>query len=198
MNQILEQCANRNLALNATHAAYSLYVSQGFTSEGIVYMRQGEAPQLFPPTPPPEGKLTELSNESLSEITSLDARAFGSDRSSVLAALSADATISVLHRCGEAVGYSICREFGGGFVIGPIVAQNDQDAVHLAAAHLKKLQGRLVRVDTRERSGVFATFLEKSGLVVGDSVTTMSIGRRFLNREGNGLRVFGLAGHALS
>ena len=35
----------------------------------------------------------------------------------------------VLLRSGEAVGYSFCREFGRGVVIGPVVARNDNDAI---------------------------------------------------------------------
>jgi hypothetical protein len=124
--------------------------------------------------------------------------AFGVDRARVLALLAQDASITTLSRGGEIVGYSMSREFGRGFVIGPTVARNDQDAVHLTAVHLKRLQGRFVRVDTRERDGVFAGFLQQSGLGVAETVTTMSKGRRFLNREDNGPWVYGLAGHALS
>ena len=69
---------------------------------------------------------------------------------------------------------------------------------NLTAVHLKKLQGRFIRVDTRERDGMFAEFLDKCGLGIAETVTTMSRGRRFLNREDNGLWVYGLAGHALS
>ena len=133
-----------------------------------------------------DGELSELPSDRLSEISALDARAFGSDRSRVLALLSANASISVLSRGGEVVGYSMRREFGRGFVIGPVVARNDHDAVHLTAVHLKKLAGRFVRVDTRERDGVFAEFLQQSGLSIAETVTTMSKGRRFLNREDNG------------
>ena len=107
-------------------------------------MRQGEVPQTLPPIPALDGELSELPSDRLSEITALDARAFGSDRSRVLALLSADASISILSRGGEVVGYSMRREFGRGFVIGPVVARNDQDAVHLTAVHLKKLAGRFV------------------------------------------------------
>ena len=198
MEQVLEQCGDRNLALNATHAAYPLYVSLGFTTEAIVYMRQEEAPQRLPPLTALDGELSELPRDKLSAITTLDARAFGSDRSRVLALLSADASIALLSRGGEAVGYSMCREFGRGFVIGPVVARNDQDAAHLTAVHLKKLAGRFVRVDTRERDGVFAAFLDKCGLGIAETVTTMSRGRRFLNRKSNEPWVYGLAGHALS
>ncbi|MBZ9811032.1 MULTISPECIES: GNAT family N-acetyltransferase [unclassified Mesorhizobium] len=198
MEQIFEQCGDRNLSLNATHAAYPLYVSFGFTSEAIVYMRQGEAPQTLPAMPPLDGGLRDLPSDRFNEIAALDARAFGTDRAKVLALLAEDASIVTLSRAGEIVGYSMSREFGRGFVVGPTVARNDQDAVHLTAVHLKRLAGRFTRVDTRERDGVFAEFLQQSGLGIAETVTTMSKGRRFLNRESNGPWVYGLAGHALS
>jgi GNAT superfamily N-acetyltransferase len=198
MDQILEQCGDRDLALNATHAAYPMYVSLGFTTEAIVFMRQGEAPQYLPPLPPLDGELGEISDDGLADIAALDRRAFGSDRAKVLALLSADASIATLSRGGEIVGYSMCREFGRGHVIGPMVAKNDIDAIHLTAIHLKKVSGRFARVDTREREGVFADFLEQAGLATAETVTTMSKGRRFLNREEGEAWVYGLAGHALS
>ncbi|RWB29275.1 MAG: N-acetyltransferase [Mesorhizobium sp.] len=198
MEQVLEQCGDRNLALNATHPAYPLYISLGFTSEAIDYMRQGQVPQTLPPMPALDGELNDLPSDRLGDITALDARAFGTNRARLLALLSDDASIATLSRGGEVVGYSMCREFGRGHVIGPIVAQSDQDAVHLTAVHLKKLAGRFARVDTRERDGVFAEFLQQSGLGVAETVTTMSKGRRFLNRESNEPWVYGLASHALS
>jgi GNAT superfamily N-acetyltransferase len=198
MDQVLERCGDRNLALNATRAAYPLYVSLGFTSEAIVYMRQGEAPQTIPLMPALDGELNELPSDRLSDITALDARAFRTNRARLLALLAEDAAIATLSRGGEVVGYSMCREFGRGHVIGPTVARNDEDAVHLTAVHLKKLARRFTRVDTRERDGVFAEFLQESGLGIAETVTTMSKGRRFLNRESNEPWVYGLAGHALS
>ncbi|MGX9177978.1 GNAT family N-acetyltransferase [Mesorhizobium sp. BHbdii] len=198
MEQVLEQCGDRNLALNATHPAYPLYISLGFTSEAIDYMRQGQVPQTLPPMPALDGELSDLPSDRFGDITALDARAFGTNRARLLALLSDDASIATLSRGGEVVGYSMCREFGRGHVIGPIVARSDQDAVHLTAVHLKKLAGRFARVDTRERDGVFAEFLQQSGLGVAETVTTMSKGRRFLNRESNGPWVYGLASHAWS
>lgn len=198
MDQVLEQCGDRNLALNATHAAYPLYVSLGFTTEGIVFMRQGEVPLALPAMPALDGELQALSSDRLNEIIELDTRAFGTNREKLLALLSANASIQTLSRGGKIVGYSMCREFGRGYVIGPMVARNDLDAVHLTAVHLRNLAGRFVRLDTREKDGVFATFLEQCALGVAETVTTMSKGRRFLNREENGPWVYGLAGHALS
>ena len=198
MEQVFEQCGDRNLALNATRAADRLYASLGFTKEATVYMRQGIVSPTLPGMPALQGELGVLSRDDLAEIADLDTRAFGSNRGNVLAALAEEASICTLRRGGEIVGYSMYREFGRGRLVGPLVARNDQDAIHLVAVHLKELTGQFVRVDTREKDGSFMEFLEQSGLHVAETVTTMSKGRRFLNRKDQEPRVYGLAGHALS
>ncbi|MDA9504484.1 GNAT family acetyltransferase [Bradyrhizobium sp. CCBAU 11386] len=198
MEQVFERCGDRNLTLNSTHAAYHLYLSLGFTKEATVYLWQGEIVSPPPPVSPLEGELSPLSTANIGEIAALDERAFGTNRQKLLALLSEGASISVMRRGGEAVGFSMKREFGRGHVIGPIVASNDCDAIHLTAVHLKDLAGQFVRVDTREQTGLFAEFLQQSRLGMTDTVTTMSKGRRFLNRKENEPWVYGLAGHALS
>ncbi|MDF0519359.1 GNAT family N-acetyltransferase [Bradyrhizobium yuanmingense] len=198
MEQVFERCGDRNLALNSTHAAYHLYLSLGFTKEATAYMWQGELVSPPPPVPALDGELTSLSTASIGEIAALDERAFGTNRQKLLALLSEGASISVLRRDGEAVGFSMKREFGRGHVIGPIVASNDCDAIHLTAVHLRDLAGQFVRVDTREQTGLFADFLQQSRLAITETVTTMSKGRPFLNRKENEPWVYGLAGHALS
>lgn len=198
MEQVFERCGDRNLTLNSTHAAYHLYLSLGFTKEATVYLWQGEIVSPPPPVPTLAGELSSLSTANIGEIAALDERAFGTNRQKLLALLSEGASISVLRRGGEAVGFSMKREFGRGHVIGPIVASNDCDAIHLTAVHLKDLAGQFIRVDTREQTGLFADFLQQSRLGMTDTVTTMSKGRRFLNRKENEPWVYGLAGHALS
>lgn len=198
MEQVFERCGDRNLSLNSTNAAYHLYLSLGFRKEAVVYQWQGEVVSPLPPVPALDGELSSLSAENVEEIAALDERAFGTSRQQLLVLLSEGASISVLSRGGETVGYSMNREFGRGHVIGPIVASNDRDAIHLTAAHLKELAGRFVRVDTREQTGLFAEFLQQNRLGMNDTVITMSKGRRFLNRKDNEPWVYGLAGHALS
>ncbi|MEJ2036407.1 MAG: N-acetyltransferase, partial [Maritimibacter sp.] len=83
-------------------------------------------------------------------------------------------------------------------VIGPVVALNDQDAIQLVAWHLRALDSQRARIDTREESGPFAEFIQQCGFTVGETVTTMSKGRKFLNRTADAPWVYGLAGHALS
>ena len=198
MDQVLEQCGDRNLALNATRAADRLYASLGFTKDATVYMRQGIVPPTLPVAPALDGELVALAGNDVGELTDLDTRAFGSNRGNVLAVLAEEASICTLKRGGEIVGYSMYREFGRGRLVGPLVARNDQDAIHLTAVHFKDLTGKFVRVDTRETDGIFVEFLQQSGLDVAETVTTMSKGRRFLNRKEQEPRVYGLAGHALS
>jgi GNAT superfamily N-acetyltransferase len=197
MEQVLERCGTRNLSLNSTHAADNLYVSLGFTKEATVYQYQGEVAPTIPAVPALDGELSALSSDKLGEITALDTHAFGTNREKLLALLLENAAICTLRRGGDIVGYSMCREFGRGHVIGPIVASNDHDAIHLTAVHLKDLTGRFARVDTREKDGIFAEFLQQSRLRVSETVTTMSKGCPFLNRGDNEPWVYGLAGHAL-
>lgn len=198
MDQMLEQCGDRNLALNATHAAYPLYISLGFVSEAIVYLREGEIGAELPPVPALNGELSALPADRLGEIAALDLRALGTDRGRLLALLAEDAAITVLRRDGAVVGYAMRRKFGRGFVIGPMVAASQEDAMQLTAAHLRQLEGSIVRVDSRERTGAFAEYLERAGLRLGQTVTTMSKGRRFLRRKIHEPWVYALAGHALT
>jgi GNAT superfamily N-acetyltransferase len=198
MEQVFERCGGRNLSLNSTDAAYHLYLSLGFRKEAVVYQWQGEVVSPLPPASVLDGELGSLAAENVEEIAVLDERAFGTSRQRLLVLLSEGASICVLRRGTEIVGYSMRREFGRGHVIGPIVASNDRDAIHLTAVHLKDLVGRFARVDTREQTGPFADFLQQNRLGMNDTVTTMSKGRRFLNRKKNEPWVYGLAGHALS
>ena len=198
MDQVLERCGAHNIALNATHAAYKLYVSLGFMAEAIVFQREGEVAPTLPATPVVDGELVALTSDRIGEVAVLDTKAFGKNRVALLALLAENASICTLSRHGEIVGYSMSRAFGRGHVVGPIVATNDHDAINLTAVHLHELTGRFARVDSRERDGAFANFLQQCGLGQYDTVTTMSKGDRFRNRETNEPWVYGLAGHALN
>lgn len=195
MDQVLERCAGRSLSLNATHPAHSLYVSLGFQDEATVYQCQGEVAHVLPPVATLEGELVTTSAHELDAIINLDAQAFGTSRASLIKLIAAKATICGLRRNDQFVGYSFCREFGRGRVVGPVIAANDHDAIHLTAVHLQSLKGAFARVDTREKDSAYADFLAKSGLVLFGTVTTMSKGRPFLRRKPDGPWVYGLAAH---
>lgn len=198
MDQVLDRCAGRDLILNSTKAAYPLYLSLGFVKEATVSKWEGT---VRPDQNVPRASTSESAASSealLDEITELDAPAFGARRGPLLRALAKGARLQVLRRGGALVGYAMCRKFGPGDVIGPIVATSDQDAIDLVAPLLIGLQGSLVRVDTRERGGSFTELLRRNGLVVVETVVTMSKARKVLNRSPGAPWIYGLAGHALS
>ncbi|MBV2144942.1 GNAT family N-acetyltransferase [Falsochrobactrum sp. TDYN1] len=195
MEQVLERCEGRNLSLNATQAAYNLYLSLGFLDEATVYQHQGEVGFALPAISKPDGELVALSADDLETITDLDCKAFGANRAHLLQLISDKAVIYGLKRNDQIVGYSFCREFGRGKVIGPIAASNDDDAIQLTAIHLQNLKGEFARVDTREKEGAFADFIEQCRLSIFGTVTTMSQGKPFLNRKANELWIYGLSAH---
>lgn len=198
MKQVMDRCASRDLSLNSTKPAYPLYVSLGFVKEATVSMWQGIAgpdPALLPPL---ASETAEISEGLLVEIAELDAPAFGVRRAKLLEALSHDAKLRVLRRGGALVGYAMCRKFGRGDLIGPIVAASDGDAIDLVAPILADLRGSFVRIDTREPQGAFVEFLKQSGFKITETATTMSKGRTILNRISGAPWIYGLAGHALS
>ncbi|NIZ13189.1 GNAT family N-acetyltransferase [Phaeobacter sp. HF9A] len=197
MEQVLERCDGRNLSLNATKVAYPLYVSLDFQTEATVYMRQGSLCDS-PDIGPVDGTLTALPADHIDAVFGFDARAFGTDRARQLALLAEISVSCVLMRDGDVAGYAMRHEFGRGHVIGPIVAQNDQDAIQLAAWHLRALKGGHARIDTRQAQGAFADFLNRCGLGTTETVITMSKGRPFLTPTADAPSVYGLAGHALS
>lgn len=197
MTQVMERCEGRNLSLNATKAAFPLYVSLKFQAEAEVFLHRGTVTKL-PDLGPVAGDLAEIPAAEIDTIYAIDAPAFGTDRSRLLSLVAEVSTSCVLKRKGEIVGYAMRHDFGRGQVIGPIVARNDEDAIQLAAWHLRALEGRHARLDTREEDGPFAQFVLQCGLPVSEKVITMSKGRRFLNRTVNGPWVYGLTGHALS
>jgi len=195
MDQVLERCAGRHLSLNATPAAHSLYISMGFADEATVYQCQGEVALALPQLPPLEGEIVRLSMEDFDEINQLDSSAFGVDRRALLRLIADTAKICGLRRNGRLVGFSLCREFGRGKVIGPIVANGDEDAIHLTASHLEGLKGEFARVDTREKDGAFAQFIAQCRLGSFGTVTTMSKGKPFLSKKAGEPWIYGLSAH---
>ena len=132
MEQVMERCKGRNLALNATRAAYPLYLMLGFQQEATVFMHRGKVTGV-PELGPPQGTLAELPAARISEIVASDTLGFGTNRATVLEKLAEISVVCVLRRDGEVVGYAMRRPFGGLQVIGPIVASTEDDAMQLAA-----------------------------------------------------------------
>ena len=182
MKHALARCEGRGFRLNATRAARRIYLSLDFQRDATVFQCQGEArPSDVPSEAPPGAELRGLTDADLAALAAIDAQGFGAPRPALMAALSELSTGYGLFRNGVLEAFALCRRFGRGHVIGPVVAQNDRDAIAVTAPHVATHAGQFLRLDTHLERGEFATFLAKSRLSVFDTVLTMSLGAPFVN-----------------
>ena len=198
MERILAECGDRRLILNATRAAIPLYVSLGFEPQATVYQCQGIVAAEPRPGPGRAGDIQPMSAADLPDIMALDAAAFGAERPRVLSRIVGLSDTVGLRRGGRWVGYAMRRPFGRGHVIGPVVAESDEDAVLLVAPLLAGLEGRFARLDTRQPQGAFRSLLQASGLLMFDTVRTHTRGAPLPVVTPGSPGIYGLAGHALS
>ena len=185
MEHVLTQAGSRALGLNATRAARRLYLSLGFTSERTVYQHQGRAAMPAAAPPPAGATLRSIEPADLTELAALDRRAYGANRSALLARLLDVSRGVALLRQGRIRAFALCRRFGRGHVVGPVVAETDDDAVAVTRPHVADHAGRFLRLDTRQQEGAFTEFLARSRLPIYDTVTSMSRGRPWAAANGN-------------
>ncbi len=194
MDMIFAQSGTRDLRLNSTKAGYRLYRSLGFEAIGRVFQHQGKA--LPPPAPVAAlPGLRPVVPTDLDALAALDASAYGADRHQALAALLSTSVGTLVERDGAVVGFALCRPFGRGHVVGPIVAEDDAMAIALLTPHVEAHQGEFLRVDTAQEQGAFGAFLESCGLTIFDTVTPMIRGRS--HGPSGAARIFGLVNQAL-
>ncbi|EJL52817.1 putative acyltransferase [Rhizobium sp. CF122] len=198
MDHVLSDCHGRDLRLNATRAARRLYHSLGFQPVRTIYQCQGIARRpidLITQTEQPE--VRRLEGENLAAVVELDAGAFGVSRAALIGKLFAQSIGYGLVRDGRLCAFALCRPFGRGHVIGPVVAETDADAVAVIRQHVFAHENQFLRLDTPVESGTFATFLSQSGLTVFDTVLAMSRRGKGDAAVVPGPNLCGLASHAL-
>lgn len=191
MHHVLDRTKGRRKRLSATKAAYRLYLSMDFQPVATVFQHNGVVTTL----PAAPGGARPATEADWPAIRALDSRAIGAPRDALLDLLLPQARATVLEDGGRVTGFALCRPFGRGYVIGPVVAESEEQVLAVIAPHVADHEGRFLRMDTRERAGPLRDYLEQSGMVLYDSVTTME-------RDGHGLvtegaRTFGLATQAL-
>ncbi|SMF30904.1 Acetyltransferase (GNAT) family protein [Tistlia consotensis] len=172
MDHILERVGARGKVLNATKAAYRLYLSMGFEPRQTVYQYNGVVTAL-PDGPAAARRLRE---EDAGTIVALDAAAYGASRSPVFERILPVSEGTVIERAGRVCAFALCREFGRGHVVGPVVAETEEDAITVIRPHVAAFKGRFLRMDTRAEDGPLRRFLEASGIPLYDTVTTMTRG----------------------
>ncbi|MCA0920821.1 GNAT family N-acetyltransferase [Pseudooceanicola nanhaiensis] len=175
VEQAIAACGLESYRLNATRAAYRLYISMGFEPVATVHQRQGivTAP---PAVAPVQGQVRPAGAEDLAAIIALDTAANGAPRAELMARLMELGPALVLETAGEVIGAAFRRRAGRGQVIGPVIAPDEDAAMALTAPHLAALEGRFARLDTMRTGARFIDLLEGSGLAPFDTVTHMTLG----------------------
>ena len=190
--------------LTATREAKRLYRSLGYGYEQKILRCQGEAapdalnPGKTMPFARAEGSLRPLQAEDHDNLLRLDRAAIGLDRSAVFRSLLPASQGHVLIRNEEIVSFALCRPFGRGHVIGPVIAATESDAVAVSRPYVEAHAGRFLRADTPACNTAFTNFLVASGMQIHDSATSMGLGRAaYMPSIPGGPRRIALASQAL-
>lgn len=148
---LLEGAGSRSVILNATREGLNLYKRRGFVQIGETHQHQSVPPVSAEPL---DSRVQQANPADLPLITRLDEEALGMPRTALLASLAHCARFTVI-REGEAIkAYAASRPFGRGYVIGPVVAENLDDACALIEHGIRQLPGSFVRVDTTSDTGL--------------------------------------------
>jgi GNAT superfamily N-acetyltransferase len=173
MDALLAAARPRIITLNSTAEGMALYQRRGFVPIGIIHQHHG-IPRERHEAPAP-CFVRAMAPSDIGAIVDLDHEATGWTRREMLNRLIEVGDGYVLLRDGIPRGYAICRLFGRGHVIGPVVAERPSDARALIEAALAPLGSVFVRVDTSATSQL-GEWLEGIGLQQVSDATTMVLG----------------------
>lgn len=195
LRRMLKDQAGRDLRLSATRQGYRLYEAAGFTPVKLVHQHQGVARDIRPPEAVQGVSIRPFEQRDAEAMAALDRAGFGADRSRVLQVLQGCSEVVVAERGGALEGFAMCRRFGKGRVIGPLLAEQTGVAKMLAAYFIRQHAGEFLRLDTIVDDDSFEAFASAAGLGVYDTVTDMRLGR--LRRASTGMQTYGLAMQSL-
>lgn len=195
MELALQACGPRTAMLNATLAGAPLYASQGFVDFGHIQQHQGN---VLPPAPAnliPGERCRHLTEADRNQQIRLANAGSGLDRRAVLDDLfdCVEAAVGI-ERDGQLRAFAILRPFGRGRYIGPVIAENPQQAKHLIALLLAQVPDAFVRMDVSPDSGL-GPWLEEAGLKQVDTVAQMVRGTP--PQASSGVQQFALVSQAI-
>lgn len=179
MEALLKEIPATRIELHATQAGADLYRSLGFAETAWVHQCQGYVAE--PATEqasyplPAHIQLRDFHANDYEALIALDELAIGSPRRALLSSLLAQGEALVLEQAdGQLSGTAICRDFGRGYVIGPIVAKEHDAARRLIEAWLTRRSGSFVRLDTLDAD--LAVWLDGIGVTEVDRIPQMVTG----------------------
>ncbi len=183
MNLCLDAAAPRTPILNATESGAPLYVSLGFVEYARIQQHQG-VPQVTPIFATAGAVCREVTQDEYPQVIELANAGSGLDRTAVLTDLlpMAECVVGVeVH--GQLKGCALLRRFGRGYLIGPVVAQNLEQAQQMITHLLDLIPGAFVRFDILADCGL-VDWLEGLGLPCVDRAPRMVLGEPPRSRDG--------------
>lgn len=177
MAHLLAETGERPVFLSSTEAGERLYQSLGFEVVGTACQHRAKVPATGLSNAKSGTSLREAREEDLPAMVQLDERAFGTERSRLIHEFSRIGSAAVIERDGSIRGFAMCRPFGFGWAVGPVVARTEEDARSLIGHFIEAKAGELLRVDITDSSGL-GQWLAAQGLPLVDRETLMVRGKR--------------------
>ena len=175
VERALDDLGDRSVTLNGTIEGRSLYERLGFRVVGALDQHQGLGGNV-PPTKLGRGeRLRPATASDAPGLVRLGLAASGIRRAKLVRALLEVSEGIVLDRGNEAVGFALCRRFGHGRVVGPVVAPDATRAKALVGHWIATHAGTFLRTDVEPSLGL-GPWLEGLGLKRVDGALTMSRG----------------------
>lgn len=163
----------RSISLNATPAGQPLYEKLGFVPTGIVEQHQGNGVS-YPIIALDAGqRMRPVVQYNLADLITFDNAATGMDRAALVEELVQNAKGVVIDTEEGIRGYSFCRRFGWGWLIGPVAATTPEQAKALISHWIGTHGGKFIRIDTPTSAGL-SGWLDEMGLIRADVVNTMA------------------------
>ncbi|MGO6669463.1 GNAT family N-acetyltransferase [Rhizobium ruizarguesonis] len=164
---VLELAGDRQCRLTATSDGLPLYEKLGFVATHQIVRHQGIVNRIDA-----SENVEWVGPDALPAIKALDRAAFGASREALNDVLSKEGRFAVIRNDDRIVAFASTRLFGKGEVVGPVVAENFEQARDLLAFILSGKEGRFVRIDIPEQTGLSSS-LKGWGLPQADGVVAM-------------------------
>jgi predicted N-acetyltransferase YhbS len=152
MNAVIAAAGARECRLVATPEGMPLYETLGFRASHEI--NQHQADLGAPPDAPPQNGVVWASEADEPAIAALDRAAHGIDRTALTHRLAEVGRLAVLREGGRLAGYGALRSFGRGELVGPVIAQTQDQARALIDFLAAARSGTVLRIDTLATSGL--------------------------------------------
>lgn len=177
MDSVLAIAEPATPVLTATVAGTPLYQKLGFVVYAAIHQHQGvPGPVAQVGRLAPGEKLRKLTGDDQFELMALTSAACGMDRTWPISEVFAVAQQgAVIERDGRACAFAALRPFGRGLSIGPVIAENAEQAKRLISTLLASVPDAFVRLDVTASSDLSA-WLSSLNLAQVDTVQQMARG----------------------